>query len=284
MRAIGIVVNLQKEKSYHLLQDIVGWLQARGLEVFLPAEKARAAGLDSLGVRESDLSTLVDCILVLGGDGTLLYAARLASASGTPLLGVNLGQLGFLAELEPDDIFVGLERLLEGRYHLEERLMLASVLERQGRVKASVTALNEVVIAKGAFSRMLELETSVDGVYVTTYLADGLILASPTGSTAYSLAAGGPLVVPEVEAMILTPICPYTFYVRPLVIPADKTVQVTLATAAGAEVMLTADGQVGYDLCQGDVVRVGRARVPARLVRFGERDFYSTLRRKLFGG
>lgn len=284
MKAIGIVVNLQKEKSRHLLQNIVAWLQARRLEVFLPAEKARAGGWDSLGVREADLPGLVDCLLVLGGDGTLLHAARLASAAGTPLLGINLGQLGFLAELEPDDIFAGLERLLAGQYWLEERMMLASELEREGRVQALVTALNDVVIAKGAFSRMLELETCVNGVHVTTYLADGLIMASPTGSTAYSLAAGGPLVAPEVEAIILTPICPHTFYVRPLVIPAEKTVQVTLATAAGAEVMLTVDGQVGYDLGQGDVIRVGRAGVRARLVRFGEHDFYSTLRRKLFGG
>ncbi|TDA67801.1 MAG: NAD(+)/NADH kinase [Clostridia bacterium] len=284
MKAIGIVANLQKEKSYHLLQDIVGWLQARRVEVFLPAEKARSVGLVSLAVGEAELPSRVDCILVLGGDGTLLDAARLASAAGTPLLGVNLGQLGFLAELEPDDVFAGLERLLEGRYRLEERSMLTSELARQGQVKTSVTALNDVVIAKGAFSRMLELETLVGGVYVTTYLADGLIIASPTGSTAYSLAAGGPLVAPEVEAIILTPICPHTFYVRPLVIPADETVQVTLSTAAGAEVMLTVDGQVGYNLCQGDVIRIGRAGVPARLVRFGEQDFYSTLRRKLFGG
>lgn len=283
MERIGLFVNLEKAGARQAALDVYTRVAGRGVEALLSDEHAMALGLPARGIDADKLPLLVDCLVVFGGDGTLLHAARLSAGPGTPILGVNLGQLGFLTEVEPADVGEGIDRLLAGDYHVEERMMLEGRLERDGKELAHFYGLNDIVIAKGAFSRMIELETWVGGEYVATYPADGLIISSPTGSTAYSLAAGGPLVTPEVAVMILTPICPHTFYARPLVIAVEQQVQVKLL-AQQAEVMLTIDGQEGYELLAGDIVNAGRSRRVVRLVRFRQSSFFHVMREKLHLG
>ncbi|MDN5346921.1 MAG: kinase [Clostridia bacterium] len=282
MQSFGLVINLGKKRVKKVTPELINWLEARGKQVFLPINKAGILGCPERGIAEERLGE-TDCLIALGGDGTLLRAARLVSDSGTPILGVNLGHLGFLTEIELGELYPALTELLAGNFSIEERMMLQSEVLREEKTLAGYRALNDVVITKGAFSRMLRLEVYVRGAYLDTYPADGLILSTPTGSTAYSLSAGGPLVAPELEVTILTPICPHTLYARPLVVPAGQEVRVHVH-AQGAEVMLTVDGQQGLHLQDGDVILVNRAHMPARLVRLKERSFYALVREKLREG
>lgn len=281
MRKIGLIANHNKPQVRPVTLELMDWLEKRGVQPLILESTAAMLGCPQRGAGPRELAE-ADCLLSLGGDGTLLRAARLVADRGTPILGVNLGHLGFLTEIELNELFPSVERLLAGDFRLEERMMLHTCL-RRGERRASFVALNDVVITKGAFSRMLRLEVYVGGDYLDTYTADGLIISSPTGSTAYSLSAGGPLVSPELEVMILTPICPHTLYARPLVVPGERKIQVKVYSA-GAEVMLTVDGQQGMQLNHNDEIVASRAGTPARLVRLGERSFYSLVREKLREG
>ncbi|MBE3572322.1 MAG: NAD(+)/NADH kinase [Moorella humiferrea] len=282
MRQIGLVANLEKPRAREVALETMAYLEGRGVKVLVSRAKAVHLGCPDKGVAEKELAQ-ADCLLSLGGDGTLLRAARLVAGSATPILGVNLGHLGFLTEIELAELYPSLERLLNGDYRLEERMMLQGTVNRKDREVISCQALNDVVITKGAFSRMLRLEVYIGPAYLDTYPADGLIISSPTGSTAYSLSAGGPLVSPRLEVMIVTPICPHTLYSRPLVVPPEQPIRVHVH-AQGAEVMLTVDGQQGWHLANGDVVAVTKAQVPTRLIRLKNNTFYSLVREKLREG
>ncbi|MGI9951552.1 NAD(+)/NADH kinase [Moorellaceae bacterium AZ2] len=281
MQRIALIANHSKPQVYGVALNLMDWLEKRGVEPLVLSSTAEKLGCPGRGIPAEEL-VKADCVLSLGGDGTLLQAARLVAEMGIPILGVNLGHLGFLTEIELSELFPSLERLLGGDFSIEERMMLSTCLWRDGR-KAFFTALNDVVITKGAFSRMLRLEVYVGEAYLDTYPADGLIVSSPTGSTAYSLSAGGPLVSPELQVMIITPICPHTLYARPLVVRGDREIRVKVY-AAGAEVMLTVDGQQGVHLNHGDEVITSKAGVPARLIRLQGRSFYSLVREKLREG
>jgi NAD+ kinase len=225
----------------------------------------------------------VDLLLTFGGDGTLLRGARLVAPHHTPVLGINLGHLGFLTSIQPAELEQSLTAMLEGRYWLDERFTLeARVEDRAGQAGVPYVALNDAVLHKGGFARVIRLAVYVgpEREEVGSYSADGIILATPTGSTAYSLSAAGPIVVPAVECILATPICPHTLVIRPLVLPAGTTVTVEIQSAVG-EMVLTVDGQEGQVLTAGHrlVVRRGEAVVP--LVRFPDQSFFSTLRRKL---
>lgn len=277
---IGLIVNLEKPRAAELSREILAYLEEKGVEVRLLPSLAKLLGREELAREEGEIAAEADYFFVLGGDGTLLFAARRAAARGIPLLGINLGELGFLTEVEPGTLYAALEKFLKGEFFLEERMMLAGEVHRAGKLFKHFEALNDFVITRGPFSRLLKLETYVSGCYLATYPADGLIIASPTGSTAYSLSAGGPLIAPDVEAMVLTPICPHTFYTRPLVISSTREVEVTLRGVT-AEVLLTVDGQERVRLEEGDRVVVHRARHKAALVRLQARDFFDILREKL---
>ncbi|MDK2817188.1 NAD(+)/NADH kinase [Moorella sp. ACPs] len=281
MQQIGMVANLDKPRAREVALEIMAYLEDRGAKVLVSTSKAAALGCPEKGVPEKELAG-ADCLLALGGDGTLLRAARIVAGAATPILGVNLGHLGFLTEIELAELYPALDKLLAGDYRLEERMMLQGAVRRPDRV-LYCQALNDVVITKGAFSRMLRLEVYIGPAYLDTYPADGLIISSPTGSTAYSLSAGGPLVSPQLQVMILTPICPHTLYSRPLVVPAEQQIRVHVH-AQGAEVMLTVDGQQGWRLENGDVVTVTRWEVPTRLIRLKNNTFYSLVREKLREG
>jgi NAD+ kinase len=222
-------------------------------------------------------------VVVFGGDGTMLSVARMVCEKEIPILGVNLGGLGFITEVQRTEIFDAMEEILSGKSGFEDRLMLTACVHRHGEKIAEYTALNDVVINKGALARIIELETFIDRMYVTSFRADGLIVSTPTGSTAYSLSAGGPILDPTMDCIILTPICPHTLTNRPIVLPADVLIEITLKTPA-EDVFLTLDGQVGFSLRQNDIVVVEKSPFKTRLLIPHERNSFQVLRKKLRWG
>jgi NAD+ kinase len=283
MRRIGIVARRDRAEAHEVTRGLVQWLTAHGREVVLDTETAGALGLPGVTVAERQaLPGKVDLIVVLGGDGTLLSVARLVDGLGVPILGVNLGGLGFLTATTLEALFPTLEAVLRGEYEAEERLVLVAELMRGGTRVTEHLALNDVVVAKGALGRLIDLDVRADGEPMTAYRADGLIIATPTGSTAYNLSAAGPILFPTMDAVVMTPIAPHTLSNRPIVLPGAQRIDVTLR--GDQEVMLTMDGQVGVPLRERDTVQVGKASARIRLLRFDQRDFFSVLRTKLKWG
>ncbi len=283
MKRIGIVAKTDREEARTVVPELLKWFNARGLQPVCDKETAAICpDVAASTARRAELPGQVDLLLVLGGDGTLLSMARLVGDLGVPILGVNLGGLGFLTALTVDELFPALEAYLSGGLVIEERMVLAATVLREGERLAEYVALNDMVITKSAMSRIIRLEVAMDGQLATGYRADGLIISTPTGSTAYCLSAGGPIVFPTMDAMVLTPICSHTLTNRPIVLPADQRIEVRLLT--DQDVMLTADGQVGFALKQWDTVEVRRASSRIRLLRFPQKHFFSVLRTKLKWG
>ncbi|MDH5625674.1 MAG: NAD(+)/NADH kinase, partial [Nitrospira sp.] len=229
------------------------------------------------------LAGKADVLLILGGDGTILHAARLAAERSIPILGVNMGGLGFLTEVRLDDLYASLDRVFANDFVLDERLMLQIHVHRHGETVARGIVLNDVVISKGTLARMIELKIAIQGQFVTNLRADGLIVGTPTGSTAYSLSAGGPIINPAVQSLILTPISPHTLTHRPLIVPGNVEIEVTL-TSRDDGAMATLDGQVGIAMTQGDTVVIQASEHRTKLIRFPESHYYEVLREKLKWG
>jgi NAD+ kinase len=225
----------------------------------------------------------LDLVVVLGGDGTLLKAARLYGGRGAPILGVNLGGLGFLTEINLEEFYATLGTILEGRFQTEARMMLVAEIIRQGLVLNPTCFLNDAVINKGALARIVDLETSIDDLFLTSYRGDGLIVATPTGSTAYNLAAGGPILHPALRTMILTPICPFTLTNRPIIVQDNSIIEIRLGSKA-RDVWVTFDGQIGYPLEAGDLVRIKKAPAPIELIKSPFKNYFEILRTKLKWG
>ncbi len=283
MTRVGLVAKPDAAEAQGLILRLAEWAAARGLSLVVEKETAGLVPAVSVPTaRKSDLPGQVDLVLVLGGDGTLLSMARAVGDLGVPILGVNLGGLGFLTATARDEVVPALEAALAGRMAIDERMMLGARLVRQGQPTAEYVALNDVVLTKSAMSRIIDLAVAVDGRHATAYRADGLIISTPTGSTAYNLSAGGPILFPTMDAVVLTPIAPHTLSNRPIVLPGTQRIDVTLRT--DQEVMLTMDGQVGVPLREHDTVQVQQAAARIRLVRFPDRDFFSVLRTKLKWG
>ncbi|MGE5586687.1 MAG: NAD(+)/NADH kinase [Clostridia bacterium] len=281
---IGLITHIGKRAAVDAARELLRFLPARGVQVLLDPDSARELGLPGLSFGADALGGKLDLAVVLGGDGALLNAARRLAGSDVPILGVNVGHLGFLTEVELPDLYDALDAVLSGRYTVEERMMLRAQVTRapKGPV-ADFIGLNDVVVTKGAFARMIRLETYIGPNFIGTYPADGAIVASPTGSTGYSLSAGGPIVDPAVDTLILTFICPHTLAARSFVASRKDTVRIVLS-APNEEVMLTVDGQVGFRLENRDEVLVGAAATRTRLVKLGRRSFYEVLRTRLAEG
>jgi NAD+ kinase len=260
--------------------ELGDWLRRRGHQVFLDEGSRR--GREHDGFAPFHPREPYDLVVVLGGDGTLLSVGRTLD-NGSPILGVNLGSLGFLTEINRGELYPGLVEVLAGNYAIEERSLLEVELRRARGEVASFRVFNDAVVSKSALSRIIELLLVVDGHTVARFRADGLIVSTPSGSTAYNLSAGGPIVVPQLPVAVLTPICPHTLSLRPLVVPDTAAVEVTLETRR-EEVYLTLDGQEGVSLEFGDTVRVSRSPSRVRLVRVSGRTFYDSLRGKLRWG
>jgi NAD+ kinase len=279
IRTVGLVVKRDRPRATRLAKRMAAWLRRRRLRVLVDAE----AALDvAPACSKDELARRSDLIVVLGGDGTLLSVAR-RTGPRVAILGVHLGELGFLTEVVEDEAMHVLARVLAGDYELDRRMTLGARLMRGGRVLQRFRALNDVVIANGARARIVLFSVSVDGLELTTYRADGIIVATPTGSTAYSLSAGGPIIEPTVEALLLSPISPHTLSNRPMVLRPNALVRIALA-AHEQDALLTIDGQEGLPLEGGDVVEVRRGTLPVALIRSPHRTYYEVLRSKLGWG
>ena len=274
MRSVAIVSKRKKPSAWQAGEDLQRWCAARGI---------KAVHLENKPDPEvTPLPPETEGIVVLGGDGTLLSVARHYSSLGVPILGVNVGGLGFLTEIILDELYPSLEQVLAGKYVVEERMMLTARLCRQGQVCWERDFLNDAVINKGALARIVELATWIDGEYLTTYRSDGLIVSTPTGSTAYTLSAGGPIVYPTLRHILLLPICSHTLSNRPIILPATATVAVTMEETQ--DVYLTLDGQVGQAMQPGDRVEIRRAPYNLKLVKSPLRSHFEVLRTKLGWG
>jgi NAD+ kinase len=283
---VGIVAKSHLEAASGVLAELAGWLEARGVQAVFETETAALAGVppDRPTTARDDLPGACDLIVVLGGDGTLIgMASRIAQAGAdVPILGVNFGSLGFLTEITLDELYESLQGVLDGEAEIEERMMLRSRTMRGGTVFEDRFALNDVVITRGALSRIIDLSVDIGRHAAMRVRADGLIIASPTGSTAYNLAAGGPILHPAVDALLLTPIAPHMLTNRPIVLPGSSEVRVSPATDDGRdEVYVTLDGQTGHRIQAADVICVARAERPLRLVRAANRTYFDVLRQKL---
>jgi len=280
IQRIGIIAK-RREEALKIVKELDEWAEQRGLEVVIDEETASRVNLKK-GQARSKIPSLVDMILVLGGDGTFLSVARLIGELPIPILGVNLGGLGFLTEVTLEELYPLLDQILDGNYAVDEREMLTAHVHRYGERIAEYSVLNDVVINKGALARIIDLDTYVDDRYLTTFKADGLILSTPTGSTAYSMAAGGPIIYPSLRCIIITPICPHTLTNRPLVLSDEVTVRIKLRSQE--DVFITLDGQMGFALRIDDMVEVRKAKTHIKLIKPSNKDYFEILRKKLKWG
>lgn len=277
---VGVVVRGASRDAVLTASETADWLQRRGIEVALDKSTLRARQIED--AEPFDTSREYDLVIVLGGDGTLMSVARQVPR-GVPILGVNLGRLGFLTELGRHELYPSLVRVLRGDYEIEERFLFDVGLVRSSGSVTPLQAFNDAVISKSALGHIIELQLLIDGRLVAHFRADGLIISTPNGSTAYNLSAGGPIVAPTLPVAVLTPICPHALSLRPIVVPDQGTIEVVLETQQ-EEVFLTVDGREGSSLGYHDRVRVSRAKDPVKLVRMRDRTFYDSLRRKLKWG
>jgi NAD+ kinase len=286
--AIGVIARPDLAEAAPALRELVAWLRRRGVEVVLE-ERTAALADGSRGKADwtlapaREVAAKVEAVVVLGGDGTLLGASQHIDRP-LPIVGVNFGSLGFLTEVTLAELYPTLESVLEGRYKYEERRMLRGLVRREGQPDVTDDALNDVVVTKATLSRIIELDVSVDGLFVSTFRADGLIISSPTGSTAYNLAAGGPILYPTLPAVVLTPICPHMLTNRPLVVSDSSAIEVRLRAPQDGEVHITFDGQRGFPLRRQDSVQVTRSPRTLRLVTAPGRNYFEVLRTKLKWG
>jgi NAD+ kinase len=281
-RRVVVLAKPGTNEGQRIAFELGSWLTSRGVSVRFDEPTARALGLKD-GIRPDTIPAGTDLVIVAGGDGTLLSAARVAGPRGIPILGVNFGGLGFMTELQPEELYAALERLLNGDYAIEEREALRVRFRRGRKMLSEFALLNDAVVTKTALARMLVIELRIDGELVATYTSDGLIVATPTGSTAYNLSAGGPILDPRMSAFVIAPICPHAMSYRPLVVPGGVRIEVTLRSLT-EEAYLTLDGQVGFPMKQLDAIVVDRHPRSVRLVRVARRGFFEILQRKLHWG
>ncbi len=283
IKRIAVFPNLEKPDCMRALEKLVSWLSRRGLSVCVPSDHVPRIKIRAEALPRRELLDGTDLMVVLGGDGTLLAAARMVYPERVPILGVNFGTLGFLADVTVGNMIPSMERVLAGEYRLEPRMMLTATVHDAGDKEIErVHALNDVVLRE-ARGRAIHIETRLAGTELGHFRGDGLIISTPTGSTAYSLSAGGPIVQPNLEAMIATPICPHTLSIRPLLFPASETLEMR-CRSDGESVHLAVDGQLMLELSTDRLIRVRRARRPIFFVLVENRSFYEVLRTKLRWG
>ncbi len=277
---IGLVVKRDEPRAEPVVGQLLSWTGSHGIEVLTMGDKsdsgARAQGA-------ADIVSRSDLLVVLGGDGTMLGAARMLGERATPVLGVNFGTLGYLTEFTVDTMFPALEAILDGDFELDSRVTLTCEVERRGRLLERTTAINDAVVNTSALARMIEVDCWIDGRFVTYFRADGLIVSTPTGSTAYNLSAGGPILMPSMGAFVISPICPHTLSNRPLVVPDSVTIELSLRPTA-EPVTLTVDGQMGINLAIHDRVRLRKSAATFNLITPRDRNYFEVLRGKLRWG
>jgi len=283
MERVGIIAKIHTPGIREILKELYQWLTERRIQVFFDQRTGKLLDNPKEVHSKAKIPSLVELIIVLGGDGTLLSVARLVENENVPILGINLGSLGFLTEVTLEEMYISLEQIQHNEFETTQRLLLKAHVSREEEHIAEYSCLNDVVITKTALARIIDLQASINGQYVTTYKADGLIIGTPTGSTAYNLAAGGPIVHPDMHALIMTPICPHTLTNRPIAIPDTSIISITLKSE-NEDVFLTLDGQVGFALRYQDTVRIEKAAHMISLICPSKRSYFEILRTKLKWG
>jgi NAD+ kinase len=282
-KTIGIISRPRRSNLVEVVPPLLEWLKEHGVPAVYDTETASALKNGSLGKSRQQVAEESDLLLVLGGDGTILATAREATPRGIPILPINMGSLGFLTSFMAEELYPALEAVLEGRTTVDERVLLQVERVHNDEVLTHQWVLNEAVVHKGTLARMIELELYIDGSFVCRYRADGLIVATPTGSTAYSMSAGGPIVHPAVESILITPICPHTLSDRPVVVPDTSLIELRVADNSDS-VFLTLDGQTGVPMAVGDRVKIGRAAERLKLIQPPNKSYFEILRSKLKWG
>jgi len=282
VRKIGVFCKPKAPSGAATLKKLISWLYERNCQVFLDQDTAALINETSSHGKE-EISQQADLLIVLGGDGTILGVARTAHPYDVPILGVNLGNLGFLAEISPGQLYAVLDNVLAGKFDVERRMLLNACIWRNGKKVEDHNVLNDVVINKGVVARVINLQVLVNGQYMTSYRADGLIIATPTGSTAYSLSAGGPIIHPSMHTLVLSPICPFTLTNRSILIPDHSIIQVKLG-AEYEDARITLDGQEGYDMEAKDILEIQKTKTTLKLIPGPNKNYYQTLRQKLHWG
>ncbi len=282
IKTVGIYAKTNHSEAPKLAQDICSFLQQHDVDFLLEPWLGEILGSKAVAAKDI-IPQQADLIIVLGGDGTLISVARQVNDLRVPILGVNLGSLGFLTEVTRQELPVMLEAVLAGQYVISDRMMLNVDILRRGKLVATHTLLNDVVINKGTLARIIDMETWVDGDYLTTFKADGLIISTPTGSTGYNLAAGGPIIYPGINSLVITPICPHMLTNRPLIVPSSSVVAIDVSFADDV-VYFTGDGQIGANLEAGDRVEVRQSEARTHLIKSPTRDYFEILRTKLSWG
>ncbi len=284
MKKVGLFCKPRPPVDPEVISDLARWLRERGRELHIDQNTAELTG-ETVVWSDEEILSLSEIVIVLGGDGTLLNVARIAHSHGVPILGVNLGSLGFLTEIALEDLYPTLQSALNGECEIEHRMLLNASLWRNETKTQDFNVLNDIVINKGAIARIVNLSVRVNDQPMTSYRADGLIIATPTGSTAYSLSAGGPIIHPSMQALVLSPICPFTLTNRPIVVPDTSKIKVQLAKRhENEDVRITLDGQMGCDMKSGDILAVEKAQISVKLIQAPRKNYYQTLRKKLHWG
>ena len=287
IRRVGVLVKPHQPEAVRTICRLVEWLSERGISLVAEPrvdniELVQETGCVVETLPQTELAASVDLLVVLGGDGTMIGAARALEGREVPVLGVNYGTFGYIAEFRVEELIPALETIIDGNFCLDRRLMLTAELFRGTELLAQHRVLNDIVVSKSALARIIEIETRLNGFFVNCFRADGLIVSTPTGSTAYNLSAGGPVIYPSMNALVITPICPHTLSNRPLVVPDDADIEIILKTRE--DVALTLDGQLGYEMEAGDCVRIRQSRTTFNLLQPPNRNYFEVLRGKLKWG
>ena len=281
MKTVGIVPNYNKEPAMKLVNELAEFLLKKECKVVLTYKIAEMTGLNDLGVTKYELYSKSDFIIVLGGDGTLLDTGRKAAKFGTPLLGINMGTMGFLATADGSEAETAIEKVLNGEYKIEKRLMLESEIISDTDNPKQYIAVNDVCISRGVFTKITEYNIYVNEEYLATFRADGIIISTPTGSTAYNLSAGGPVLKPDIACMVITPICPHSLHSRSIVVSADDTVRIEASFGSNGDIIMSMDGQTSVILNNGDIINVRKSANSINIIKSNTRSFYEILRKKL---
>ncbi len=282
IKKLGVVAKPTRQESKDVVLQLIAYAKRKEITIVPDIGTAKMMGVKE-GYEREKIAGKVDLLLVIGGDGTLLSVSKSAAKARVPILGVNLGSLGFLTEISLKELYTYLDEALSGKVTLDKRMMLKADIIRKDKIVSSHTILNDIVINKAALARIIDLGVEIDGYYVTTYKSDGLIISTPTGSTAYSLSAGGPIIYPSMKAFVITPICPHTLTNRPLVVSDEVEIKITLLAGDG-DVFATLDGQLGFPIKPKDVIQVVKSKDTVSLIRARDRNYFELLRRKLKWG
>lgn len=287
IKCVGVVVKPNHKEAWKTAGELSAWLKRRGIDLIgKPPQETETFGAENCSIKTVELEKFqndADLIVVLGGDGTMISTARLTGKREVLVLGINYGSLGYLTEFRIEEMFDALETIIEGRYDIDSRVMLDVEHARNDEIIGKGRVLNDVVINKAALARIIEVEVKLNGLYVNSFRADGLIVSTPTGSTAYNLSAGGPILYPSMNALVLTPICPFTLTNRPIVVPDEAFIEINLKNE-NEGVVLTLDGQIGYQIKTGDTVSIRKSRTNFNLVQPPNRNYFDVLRNKLQWG